>query len=116
MLPKKFRISADEFYHNSSSPRKLQGEILSVSVKKGRSVYPKAVILVPKRIDKRATARHIMKRTIIEAIRPLMPKLPTRVEIAVKVNRFFSKKEKQVVAKELTQLLLLNEDYTTNRS
>lgn len=108
MLPKKFRISADEFYSNALRAARFKGRYLSFFIKPCENSAIRIAVVVSARLEKRSTKRHAMKRMIVEALRPCLSVLPRGYNLLIKVENTFSQTDKPQVFQELQQLLALS--------
>ena len=94
MLAKKFRISADEFYRNTSRASRFKSEHLAFFIKPGENSEIRIAVVVSARLEKRSAKRHAMKRIIIEALRPYLYALPKGYNLLIKIEKTFSQTDK----------------------
>jgi len=104
MLPKKFRTTVPGFALNSESSKSYSASLLNVVVKKSNISLPQFVIVVPKRLDKRATLRHLTKRIIVEVLRVNLSKIKGGVDILIKAKKIIRKEDRVLLRQELSNL------------
>lgn len=104
MLPKKFRTTVPGFAANLTPSILYTSPLFTLLVKKTNINLPRLVIVVPKRLDKRSTKRHLSKRLIIETLRGDLSKLRGGVDILIKAKKIITRENKTVWENEFKQL------------
>lgn len=105
MLPKKHRLTFQQFQKKSHKSIYRKLNLLKVLIKKSSNSNTRLVVTVPKSLDKRSVYRHRTKRIIIEAVRLLLPKLNTQLDVLIRANKIFTKKDHGEIVNELTNAL-----------
>ena len=108
MFPKRFRISADEFYRKPIRAARFNGRYLSFFIKPGGNSEIRIAVVVSARLEKRSVKRHAMKRMIIEALRPYLISFPQGNILLIKIEKAFSRTDKPQITRELRQLFVLS--------
>ena len=95
MLPKPHRLPTPDIKQVMQRGRRLTSAELVLIYQENTIDTPRFAIVVPKRVDKRATARNRAKRLVREALRKLLPEMPGADGVFVVRNKFTSLKEAQ---------------------
>lgn len=104
MLPKKFRLTVSHFVANPALAKSYHGTLVTISIKNSNFKNTRFVIVVPKRIDKRASKRHLAKRLMIETLRRQLIKIKEVSDVLIKVKRIIRKEDSTRLENEITQL------------
>lgn len=105
MLPKKYRLKVQEFYRNKNPAKTVSGEKLVLLVKDSlQSGQSKFCVLTPKKLDKRSSSRNEMRRLVVEAIRPLLPRIKTSKNAMIKPKKIFKKEDRASLKQEVAEL------------
>lgn len=100
MLPKKFRLSAAEFYRNPQRSQKFHSSFGVLYLKPANTTTTRFAIAVSSSLDKRAVYRNRTKRIIIEAIRKCLANLSGKAEVLVKAGKILKKQDRLLVEEE----------------
>lgn len=104
MLPKKFRLTVNEFYRYPQKTKKIKSLFGSIFIKLTTNIFPRFAVTVPKSIDKRAVYRHQSRRIIIETIRKQISKLKKNMDVLIRVNKILKKPDREEVEKEIRKI------------
>lgn len=104
MLPKKFRLTVNEFYRYPQKSKKIKSLFGFIFIKLTVNIFPRFAVTVPKSIDKRAVCRHQSRRIIIEAIRKQISRLKKNVDVLIRVNKILKKQDREGVEKEIKKI------------
>lgn len=91
MLPKKHRLTLQEFYQNPQNVRKYQSPMFSFLVKPTISASSRFTIVVPKSLDKRSTRRNRTKRIIREIIKQkMLNNVKSKIDVLIKPKKIIN--------------------------
>lgn len=105
MLPKQNRLSVQEFYKNPQVGKRYHYPLFQIHIKPSGKKIPRFVILVPKRLDKRSSVRHRVKRFITESLRQKLPDIVVSADVVVKVQKLITSDQRESVAGEIVGIL-----------
>ena len=105
MLPRKHRLTANQFYRSPHQSRKHHSANFVFITKKASSTFARFVISVPKILDKRSTRRHYTRRVIAAAIYQYLNMLKKPIDILVKPKSIIDKTNIQKIKAEIGKLL-----------
>jgi len=105
MLPKKFRLTISAFNLIPQQSTNINAGLLLSRVKKAKNNYPKFVVVVPKSLDRRSSARHKTQRIIMRAIENKLANVKA-ANILILAKKILDKKDLTLVEKELEDLFL----------
>lgn len=105
MLPKKYRLTFQEFYRNPNFSRKYFLKTFNIAVKANDKKNTRFVVSVPKYLDKRSTRRHSIKRLTLEIVRKHLDKLNKPVDVFIKLKKITTEKDKKEVEQELDRFV-----------
>lgn len=106
MLARKYLLSLKEEFPRLRKEGKIYdspsfGLLLSYQAHGG----PKAAFIISKKIDKRSTVRHRIKRQLAEAITSFLPRLPKNLELVFLAKQRASNTPPEEIAKEIAEIL-----------
>lgn len=92
MLPKKYRLSREEFKQVMKDGRMVQGKTMGMlQVKsenlKVKSLFPKAGIIVSKKLSNKAVMRNKLKRRLRAALQIVLPEVEKELHFVILPNR-----------------------------
>lgn len=91
MLPKKFRLSRQEFKDVMKNGRLISGRLAGVLVHRPSSIvhhpFPKAGIIVSKKLSSKAVVRNKLKRRLRAALQIVLPEIQPEMHFVVLPNR-----------------------------
>ncbi len=97
MLPKKYRLTVNEFYHNPHFNKKYIFPSYILNLKEGEGKEVRLVISVPKSLDKRAVYRNRTKRVVGEIFRTkIVGGIKKKIDISLKMRKIV-KQEKDIL-------------------
>lgn len=105
MLPKKFRITVEQFNQIPQKSKEHGYIFLNIKVKNTDNNFPRFVFVVPKYLDKKSSARHLTKRIIEESVREKIPNIKNPMSFLIKPKKIISKTDRQKTGEELDSLL-----------
>jgi len=101
MLPKKYRLTVNKFYHNPHFNKKYIFPSFILNLKEGEGKEARLVIVVPKSLDKRAVYRNKTKRVVGEIFRTkIVGRIKKKVDISLKMKKII--KEENDILGELS--------------
>ena len=106
MLPKKNRLTYNEFQQNPNTSFHYNTKLIHVVRKITTGKIPRFVIIVPKRLEKKTVTRHQIRRILIELIRSIMPKIQNPFDFLVKPKKIFTKDMRVNIGKDLERMLI----------
>lgn len=98
MLPKKYRLPSPFISRVAKSGRRIKKESLSISYVKNFLNLSRFAFVVPKSVDKRATARNAVKRRLREAVRVQLPQLAPGWDVVISVDSSIARKRSESIA------------------
>ncbi|MBI3380225.1 ribonuclease P protein component [Candidatus Gottesmanbacteria bacterium] len=105
MLPKKYRLTLSLFKKTPSPFKEFSAIFLNLKIKnKNNNLFPKFVIITPKKIGKKSTSRHLTKRIITEVIRIKLPNIKNPSYFLIKAKKIIRKKDRQNIEREMNVL------------
>lgn len=117
MLPKKHRLTYQQFLQNNNKYTSFFSRHFTVLIKKSVFNLPRFTVTVSKNIDKRSSARNRMKRLVSETIREFLPKLINKnIDAMIKVRLNFKKEEHVTAKNEIINCLQKLINYEKNSS
>ena len=111
MLPKRFRLSKKEFAEVRKIGTVVSGRMMGLLIAREREEgkrkkeFPKAGIIVSKKLSNKAVIRNKLKRRLREALRAILPDLSPTVHFVVLPNRRALEATVKELADELKRLL-----------
>lgn len=87
MLPKKYRLTFQQFKKNAQRPTAIHTSTLSFFIKKSPLLFTRFVVIVPKLVDKRSTKRHRIKRVIMNNIYNDINEIHKGYDVLIKVKK-----------------------------
>lgn len=105
MLPKFYRLTYNNFRENSQKCYVYHSVFFQFFLKISNYTNSRFVIIVPKSIDKQSSARHRMKRVIIEIIRSRLNNIRKNLDILIKVKRKFNNNEEKMICDNISFLI-----------
>lgn len=87
MLPKPNRIPSPAVRSVLRQGKRIIGDRMEVKIQKTANDLFRCAIVVPMRVDKRATARNRIRRLISESVRHLLPRLSQGYDVVIQVKR-----------------------------
>lgn len=106
MLPKPYRLPSDRIAEVLRKGKRVYREGLQLIIQKNHLNTPRLAVIVPVRLNKRATVRNRVKRLIREAVRKLLPTFPVGVDGVFMVRGRLPDRESEV-EKTVQQLMAL---------
>lgn len=111
MLPHKFRLSKKEFQQVLRQGRLISGRSLGVLTIKSsrprddRPRFPKAGLIVSKRLSKKAVERNRLKRRIRTGLQKVLPKVSPELNLVVLPNKRAMEATVQELESELKKII-----------
>lgn len=102
MLPKKFRLSVLQFNKIPQKSNDFSAVFLSIKVKNETTL--KFTVSVPKRLDRRSSARNLAKRIIMEAIKKELAVIKKQAYLLVRAKKIILRKDRQAIEREIALL------------
>ncbi len=87
MLPKPHRIPSNEISRVLRQGKRIVASDIEAKVLKTATHEFRCAIVVPLRVDKRATARNRVRRLVSESVRRLLPRLSVGYDAMILIQR-----------------------------
>ena len=112
VLPKRFRLTKSEFQAVRKRGRLLSGKLMAVliiqySVFSIQYSYPKAGLIVSRRLSPKAVVRNRLKRRLRAALQRILPEIPANIHLVVLPNHRSLDASVEELESELRSLLTI---------
>ncbi len=104
MLPKKHHLSLAKFDKNPQPAKRFFTTLFALKIKKSNISSSRAVVLVPKKLDKRSVFRHQTKRLIEQALNQYLAVVKEPIDIQIRALSILDKKDKEIINREISRV------------